>query len=167
MSYKHQNLWFLLFHWLSSHFRHLGPKNSNNFIHTVFENHSIMSQLNFSILALSTNLCLIKIDLSVVWKHCLAVSFRFSKTRQNGPFLAFLNKVFFHSKCNRSSLRSHSWVRHFLWFSNTVPRLVRLFSQSNASYFSHEFMNNVMWPLLINSCWHDSPEIFAQVCYYP
>ena len=45
-----------------------------------------------------------------------------------------------------------------------------LHTMNDASFFSHEFMNNVMWPLLIKSCWHDSPElceIFALLCYYP
>lgn len=36
-----------------------------------------------------------------------------------------------------------------------------LHTMNDASFFSHEFMNNVMWPLLIKSCWHDSPELWS------
>ena len=41
----------------------------------------------------------------------MTASFRFSKTRQIGPFLAFL--INFCSQC---------WMRLFLWFSNTVMK---------------------------------------------
>ena len=49
----------------------------------------------------------------------MTASFRFSITRQNGPFSAFLI-YFVGSKCKRSSLRSQCWMRLFLWFSKTV-----------------------------------------------
>ena len=42
----------------------------------------------FQFLAISINFCLIQ--KWPVWKHCLTASFRFSKTRQNWPFLVFL-----------------------------------------------------------------------------
>ena len=54
-----------------------------------------------------------------VWWHCLTASFRFSKTRQNGTFLAFLINCR-PLTCKDSSLRSQCWMRLFLWFLNTV-----------------------------------------------
>ena len=49
----------------------------------------------------------------------MTTSFRFSKNRNNGPFLEFLMN-FCPLKCERCSLRSQNWMRLFLWFSNTV-----------------------------------------------
>ena len=46
----------------------------------------------------------------------MTASLRFSKTRQNRPFLLLLT----NSNCKRSSLRSQICIILFLWFSNTV-----------------------------------------------
>ena len=76
-----------------------------------------MSHLNFWILALSTNFCSIKTDLSGnnVWPQASG----FQKLAKLGHFW-FFKLIFVHSKYKRSSLRSQCWMRLFLWFSNTV-----------------------------------------------
>ena len=81
--------------------------------YTVFENHP---KCHIWVFKISTNFCLIRIDLSVSGNTFLTASCRFSKTRQNGPFLA----TFDHLKWRRNSLRSQYWMRLFLWFSNIV-----------------------------------------------
>ena len=65
----------------------------------------------FLALAFSANFCRIKINLSgnTVWPQASGF--------QNWPFLTFLMNF---CPCKRSSLRSHCWMRLFLWFSNTV-----------------------------------------------
>ena len=71
-----------------------------------------MSHLTFSIMAFSTNFCLIKCDLSgnTVW---LQISPKWT------IFWHFY-LIFGHLICKRSSLRSQCWMRLFQWFSNTV-----------------------------------------------
>ena len=73
-----------------------------------------MSHLNFWILAFSTNSCPIKTDLSgnTVWPEASG----FQKLTKMDHFWHFL-WTFVHSKCKRSSLRSQSCMRLFLWFS--------------------------------------------------
>ena len=90
-----------------------------------------MSYLNFRILAFSSNFCRFKTDMSGDRWNCLTASFRFSKTRQNGPFVAFLIN-FCPLKCKRSSLRSQCWMRLFLWFSNTVIRILLFLKPQNS-----------------------------------
>ena len=65
----------------------------------------------FLALAFSANFCRIKINLSgnTVWPQASGF--------QNWPFLTFLMNF---CPCKRSSLRSHCWMRLFLWFSNTL-----------------------------------------------
>ena len=76
-----------------------------------------MSHLNLWILALSTNFCPIKTDLSgnTVWPQALC----FQKLAKLDYFWHF-KLTFVHSKCECSSLRSQCWMRLFLWFSNSV-----------------------------------------------
>ena len=83
---------------------------------TLFENYS---KCRIWILAFSTNFCPIKDDLSgnTVWPQASV----FLKTRQNGPFSAFLIN-FCPLKCKRSSLLSQCWMRLFLWFSRRYPK---------------------------------------------
>ena len=70
------------------------------------------------ILAFSTNFVLLKLT-------CLVTLFdRQLQVFKNSPKWTIFNWTFVHSKCKRSWLRSHYWMRLFLWFSNTV-RLLR------------------------------------------
>ena len=84
-----------------------------------------MSHLNFWILVFSTNICPIKTDQSgnTVWPQASG----FQKLAKMDHLWHFWWS-FVHSKCKRSSLRSQSWMKLFLWFSNTVPSHLRKYA---------------------------------------
>ena len=76
-----------------------------------------MSHLIFWILPFSTYFVPIKSDLSgnTIWPQVSGL--------QKSPKLTIFgifNELLSTQKCKRSSLRSQCWMRHFLWFSNTV-----------------------------------------------
>ena len=79
---------------------------------------SIMSHLNFSIMAFSINFCPIISDLSgnTVWPQTSG----FSKTRQNWLFLAFLMHFCPLKNINLARFARNTEFDFFLWFSNTV-----------------------------------------------
>ena len=151
MSYKHQNLWFLLFHWLSSHFRHLGPKNSNNFIHTVFENHSIMDHFwHFWIkfFPLKCNRTVARFARDVKWNFfcdfqtswCEVISILLSSvyvyfTSKNSQFKLQIYKSFWKKRRRRFRKfchhRSHFWVPVRVGAdASTEKRVVMMFTVS-------------------------------------
>ena len=85
----------------------------------------------------------------------MTASFRFSKTCQFWPFLAFLKNF---CKCERSSLRSQCWMRLFLWFSNTVvslsgflvgTKVSERFCNSKAHVHISRQYGNTTWQLVI------------------
>ena len=94
------------------------------FIQNVWKSPKI-SHLSFSILAFSTNICPIKIDLSgtTVWPQVSSLK----KVVKIDYFWLFW-WTFVHSKCKRSSLRSQCWMRPFRWFSNTVIILTWIYT---------------------------------------
>ena len=72
-----------------------------------------MSHFNFQFWHFLPILVLLKLT-------CLVILFDFTfQVFKMHHFLAF-SINFWLLKCKRSSLRSQYWMRHFLWFSNTV-----------------------------------------------
>ena len=86
-------------------------------VSTVFRNYSKCRIWIFWILVFSANFCPSKSDLSgnTVWPQASG----FPKLTKIDHIWHFW-LTFVYSKCKRSSLRSQCWMRHFLWFLNTV-----------------------------------------------
>ena len=86
-------------------------------IRTLFKNYSKCRMWVFGNLAFSTNFFPIKTNMS--GNTVCPQASGFQKLAKMDHFWYF-RLTFVYSKCKRSSLRSHCWMRVFLWFSNTV-----------------------------------------------
>ena len=83
----------------------------------MFESSSKCRIWIFSLLAFAINFCLIKvICLVTLFDHKIQVF----KNSPKSTIFGILKLTFVYSKCKRTSLRSQSWMRLFLWFSNTM-----------------------------------------------
>ena len=73
------------------------------------------------------NIIIVKIQRKILTPQCLKISPKMSHLNflpiwPKLTFFGIFNELL--STCKRSSLRSQSWMRLFLWFSNTVLDLV-------------------------------------------
>ena len=61
---------------------------------------------------------LLKMSLTLV--ILLDLNLQVFQNSSKSTIFSIFNELFVHSKCERSSLRLHCWMRLFLWFSNSV-----------------------------------------------
>ena len=78
----------------------------------------------------------------------MTASFRFSKTQQNGPFLAFLKLTFVHSKCKRFS----NTVLMLFFFPYILPWPLRRFMPIISAIWWHFTKNQAILKKCVFEC---------------